>query len=460
MTRLSTPMPGPGIAALLLLGGCAASLDPKPDIDRAASTVLDRSGYRAAWDEPWGDPDAVWDGETPLGVDQAVLLALRNNRAIRAEVEQIGAARADLVQAGLLPNPVLNLTLRFPIEGTTGPNFIGAAVVQEFAALWLRPSRMRAADARLNEGVLSLSDRALRLVADVKQLHARLVYGQRGLALTRSNIEMVEKSIDALERRARAGEGTQLDVNRGRQQLLALRAELGREEREVARDKRRLLEVMGIAEGDSQWEATDQPASWELPADERLIMRLAREQRLDVAASRMVVEARAAELTEQERSRLRELGVGVGYERDIEDDTSIGPVLDVPIPIFDINQAQIAKAGSLARAALATYEAALQRAIAQARVAYVDAENSAALVDLYRREVLVLAEGNLGLAQASLRAGQSDVTVLLEAQREVVGARRSLNQLESEAAQSFIELEYTVGGRLAAGDEPGGDQGM
>ncbi len=459
MTRLSTPFSVPGIAALLLLGGCAASLDPRPDVDRAATTVLERSGYRAAWDEPWSEPALTWDGQSPLAVDQAVFLALRNNRAIRAEVEQIGAARADLVQAGLLPNPVLNLTLRFPIEGTTGPTFIGAAVVQEFAALWLRPSRMRAADARLNESVLSLSDRALRLVADVKQLHARLVYGQRGLALTRSNIEMVERSIDALERRARAGEGTQLDVNRGRQQLLALRAELSREEREVARDKRRLLEVMGIAEGDSQWEATDQPAGWELPADERLIMRLAREQRLDVAASRMVVEARAAELTEQERSRLRGLGVGVDYERDIEDDTSIGPVLDVPIPIFDINQAQIAKAGSLARASLATYEAALQRAIAQARVAYIDAENSAALVDLYRREVLVLAEGNLGLAQASLRAGQSDVTVLLEAQREVVAARRSLNLLESEAALSFIELEYTVGGRLVAADEPGGDQG-
>ncbi len=438
----------PATLAALLLGGCAASLDPRPDIDRAAATVLERSGYAAAWDEPWSGGEQAWDGTSPLTADQAVIVSLRNNRDIRALVEQIGASRADLVQAGLLPNPVLSLTLRPPIDGTDATLFIGAAVVQEFTALWLIPSRVRAADARLNESVLSLSDRALRLVADVKQAHARLEYGERGLSLTRSNIEMVEKSIDALERRVRAGEGTPLDVNRAKQQLLALRAELSREERDVARGRRRLLGLMGLAEGDAGWELVGQTANPLLPVDEQRVIQLASEQRLDVAASRQLVEARAAELSEQERSRLRELGLGVDYERDTEGNESIGPVLDMPIPIFDTNQAQIAKAGSLARAALATHEAVLQRVIAESRQAYLDVQNALALVDLYRHDVLVLAERNLELAQASLRAGQSDVTVLLEAQREVIGARRSLNQLEGEAAQAVAELEYSVGGRL------------
>jgi hypothetical protein len=61
-------------------------------------------------------------------------MALRNNRVIRSQVEQISASRADLVQAGLLPNPVLGLTLRFPVDPVSGGTFIGAQVVQSFTA--------------------------------------------------------------------------------------------------------------------------------------------------------------------------------------------------------------------------------------------------------------------------------------------------------------------------------------
>ena len=45
-----------------------------------------------------------------MGVDQEVTIALQNNRPIRAALEGIASARADLVQSGRLPNPVLSAT--------------------------------------------------------------------------------------------------------------------------------------------------------------------------------------------------------------------------------------------------------------------------------------------------------------------------------------------------------------
>lgn len=71
--------------------------------------------------------------------------------------------------------------------------------------------------------------------------------------------------------------------------------------------------------------------------------------------------------------------------------------------------------------------------------------------------MLALAERNLTLAEASLRSGQADVTVLLEAQREVTDARARLNDLEQAAALARIELEYAVGGVLAWPPTPGPD---
>ena len=107
----------------------------------------------------------TWDGRSPLTREAALVMALRNNREIRSQVEQIAASRADLVQAGLLPNPVLGLTLRFPVDPVSGGTFIGAQVVQSFTALWLRDGKVKAADARLNQTVLDVSDKALRLSA-------------------------------------------------------------------------------------------------------------------------------------------------------------------------------------------------------------------------------------------------------------------------------------------------------
>lgn len=437
------------LALLAVVGGCA-SLDPKPDIERAASTVAERSGVTPTWTEPWEASLTSWDGRTPLKVEQALAMALRNNREIRSQVEQIAASRADLVQAGLLPNPVVGLTLRFPFDPVSGGSFIGAQVVQSFTALWLRGGKIRAADARLNQTVLDISDKALRLVAEVKTTHARIAFGQLAVHHADHNLATIQKSIDSLEARVRGGEGTSLDVNRARQQFAKAQAERAIIVRDLAKDRRRMLELIGFASENAEWTAeVDTSLAAALSLDEAAAITLAGLQRLDVAAARSVAEAQRADLSVEERSRLKDFGLGADFERDVDGKKTIGPVVDVAIPIFDTNEAQIAKVGSLARAAFASYEAVSQRAVREARVAWVELDSASRLVKQYRSTVLALSERNLTLAEAALKSGQADVTVLLEAQREVIDARARLTELERQAAVARIELEYAVGGRLA-----------
>jgi len=447
---IRTPAALGGTLALIALGlGGCASLDPKPDIDRAASTVGDRSGVTPEWTQPWESSLSAWDGRAPLKVEQAVAMALRNNREIRSQVEQIAASRADLVQAGLLPNPVLGLTLRFPFDPVSGGTFIGAQVVQSFTALWLRDGKVKAADARLNQTVLDISDKALRLVAEVKATHARIAFGQLAVHHADHNVVTIQKSIDALDARVRGGEGTALDVNRARQQFAKAQAERTIVVRDLAKDRRRMLELMGFADENAEWTAeADTSIVAALSIDEAAAIILAGEQRLDVAAARSIVEALRADLSVEEKSRLKDFGLGADFERDVDGAKTIGPVIEVGIPIFDTNAAQIAKAGSLARAALASYEAVSQRAVREVRIAWVELDAASRLVDQYRSAVLAISERNLMLAEAALKSGQSDVTVLLDAQRELVDARRTLNDLERDAAIARIALEQAAGGRL------------
>jgi len=442
------------LALAAVTGGCA-SLDPTPDVQRASATVGERSGVAANWSEPWEASLTSWDGRAPLSVESAVAMALRNNREIRSQVEQIAASRADLVQAGLLPNPIVGLTLRFPFDPVSGGTFIGAQVVQSFTALWLREGKVKAADARLNQTVLDVSDKALRLVADVRSTHARIVFGQRAVSLSDENLATIRRSIESLAARVRGGEGTTLDVNRAKQQLAKAEADRVVVVRDLAKERRRMLELIGFASEGAEWSAATDGTIAGTPLDEASVIVLAGSQRLDVAAARSIVEAQRADLSVEEGSRLKDFGLGADFERSESGEKSIGPVVEIGIPIFDTNKAQIARAGSLARAALAAYEATTHRAVREARVAWVELDSASRLVAQYRSDVLALSERNLTLAESALKAGQADVTVLLEAQRELIeaqreliDARRVLNDLEREEALARVALEQAVGGRL------------
>ena len=109
---------------------------------------------------------------------RAVELTLANNRALRADLEVIGQAKADLVQAGLLSNPVLSLMFGFPEAG--GLSKIDFGLSKDFADLWLIPSRKRAAVAMLQQRVLSLTDTAIQLATEVRTVYANLQYQSEG----------------------------------------------------------------------------------------------------------------------------------------------------------------------------------------------------------------------------------------------------------------------------------------
>lgn len=443
----------PALSAGLFLTGCA-SLDATNDIDRSAARVAELAGVAPAWSGPWEPSLLNWDSQTPLAREQAIAIALHNNRDIRAEIESIAQQRADLVQAGLLPNPVLSVALGFPYDPAEGGTLVAASVVQSFTALWLRGGKIRAADARLNQTVLDVSDRAVRLVADVKRAHARIEFGGRALALADEDLASIQRTIDSLDARVRAGEGTPLDVNRGRQQrarIAILREVLLRE---LAVERRRLLELMGFAGDGADWPVAPSSLVPDDTPPEADAIALALSQRLDVAAAREVTEALRADLSVAERRRLESLAIGAEYERESDGADSIGPALEVEIPIFDIGQARIAQAESQARAALARYEAAVQRGVRDARVAWIELDSTARLAGEFRVTVLATAEQNHRLSQDALASGQADVTVVLESQRELVDARRTLNDLERDATLARISLEEAVGGRLPVATDP------
>jgi outer membrane protein TolC len=224
----------------LCLTGCA-SLDATDDITAARAPIAQRTALDASWDAPWDTPGDLWDGQSPLSSDTATILALQNNRALRQQVQAIVAARADYVQAHLLPNPVLSLALGFPLDSGGGEPLAANAVMQ-LAWLWTRPQRIELADAGLRTQILQTSNAAITLVKQVRSQHANVTLAQRALQEQQEIVRFVQTSRDLVQRLYEAGEQSKLDLNRIEHDLLAAQDALRSRQAALDTAKRTLLE--------------------------------------------------------------------------------------------------------------------------------------------------------------------------------------------------------------------------
>src|SRR5690349_12626715 len=124
------------LALLAGLGGCARSPYDRTWVtdELAARAPAAKLGPQERRDPSLPPSVAVADG---LTADEAVSIALWNSPAFQADLAQLSLARADLADAGALPNPML--TLLSPL----GPHQASGYLLLPLAALAHRPFRVK-----------------------------------------------------------------------------------------------------------------------------------------------------------------------------------------------------------------------------------------------------------------------------------------------------------------------------
>ena len=97
------------LASAALLGGCT-SFSPDGGFSAVEQTAKDRLGKELRWARTDADQDNIDQRVAellakPLTMDDAVQVALLNNRGLQATFQELGITEAEVVQAGRLPNP-------------------------------------------------------------------------------------------------------------------------------------------------------------------------------------------------------------------------------------------------------------------------------------------------------------------------------------------------------------------
>ena len=204
------------IVGLSLLAACAA---PEVDDGFAQVTALTAERMAATAVRRDGADDAVLEAALqellagPLTADGAVRISLLENRELQATLARLGVARADVIQAGMLPNPGFAASARWPDRSPRGHN-LEFGLVQDVLDVLLRPARRDLAQDTFERVQLEVAAAVLDQVADVEvafieALGARQVAGMRALVL-----EAAEASADLSERMHAAGNISDLRLTR------------------------------------------------------------------------------------------------------------------------------------------------------------------------------------------------------------------------------------------------------
>jgi outer membrane protein TolC len=413
------------LLAATLIAGCA-TFSKDGGFAPVAETARRRLGHDVEWQRTTDDQAAAKRRTRellarPLSVDDAVQIALINNRALQASFESLGIAEADLVASGRLPNP--RFTLRH--ASTQGLYDIEETASLDALTLLSRPWA-HAIERRRFAAVQNA------VMADVASLAARTraayfeALAARDVARYRREVrEAAETGVELARRMRAAGHWNGLDE--AREQSFYLEAGIAAERADLAESVAResLIEALGIelrgGELDLAERLPELPAALEPPAD----VEAALAARIDLQALRESIDALARELRLTRATRFVDV-LDAGAVR-IKEGTDAAPYetgyeISFVVPLFDGGAPEVRRAAARYAQAVDRFQDAALAARAEVRKTYAAYRTAHEIAARERDQVLPLRRSIAEQDLERFNAAQISVFDLLaDARAEIAG---------------------------------------
>lgn len=443
------------LAAMVSMALGCASTSPNPAFKDVANRVETQSGHRVQW-----DPESTKNGPLnravddllarELTVDGAVQVALLSNLRLRSTYEELSIAQADLVQAGLLKNPVFSLGRTAWEAEHISPNLF-ASVEQDFLDVLTLPMRKRIAATELEATKLQVGDEILKLASEVRSAFYRAQAAEQVAAMRRLVKEAAETSAELAKRQADAGNINDLALSSERALASRTRLDSKRSEGEATVEREHLNKVMGVWGSRTAWKTSVRLP--ELPAEEVPLAHLesiAIRKRLDIEAARRQLQAIDYTLSLAKTTRWTgtiSVNVEAGRLRGTNH-ISFGPSVSLEIPLFDQRQAAIARLEAFQRQADNNLRALSVDARSDVRAAQARVMTARSVVEEYGKTLVPLRETIVALSQQQYDAMLLGVYQLLQAKQNEFEVYGEYIEALRDYWIARNDLERAVGQRL------------
>lgn len=434
--------------SLLLLSGCA-TVDVGTGFDEVSRLVIKRGGadLHAKPNEANAIGADVQEHARPTGplsLDRALHVALTNSPSLQAEYARLAISRADVLQASLLKNPILDNIVGVGL--TPDPTRFAIGAVYPILDLVYRKSRVKAARADFHatqievaESVIEHANKVTSAYLDLAQSTARIKARQEIVDVARQQLVAIRRleatgaidSTDLIELQATL---TEADIEN--------KAEVG--ERDAARV--RLAGLIGSPLNAKLDTSLDIESISSYKANPDSLTARAQHQRLDLIRAKQELEVRKLALKKTGRI-LGEDGAEIGIEFEDEGEEGfVGPSIAVEVPIFDRGQYRKARAHAELIEAELRLKALKYDISVEVRAAHkvVLARRETALA--HQNRLVPAAKTRAALARRRFNAGNIEATDFLETQLEISEAKLKAIDAAANYWEARVDLSQAVGG--------------
>jgi len=414
-----------GILSALALGGCA-TYSRDGGFDAVADSTQQRLGKQVVWTRT-PEQRANLDQRVAellqhlLTADDAVQIALLNNRALQASFEALGISEADLVQSGRLPNP--RFTYRHANAG--GLYSIEESVAFNILALAAAPSvheiekrRFAQTQSAVLIDVMQLADRTRRAYFTALGARETLRYQQQVRDAAQASAELARRMVAA-------GNWNRLDQAREQGFYAAAWQSLERAQLADAIARENLCRLMGLPGDQATVNLAERLPDLPQRAADPPNLETALSGRVDLQMLRVQMDAQARSLGLTQATRFINV-LEVGPERILDGPRAYpyenGYEVTLQVPIFDAGTAKLRKAQAIYAQAVDRFAQAAIDARSEVRSAYSRYRAAYDIASHQRDEVLPVA--NLVAEQDLLNYNSARISafdLLADARARIAG---------------------------------------
>jgi outer membrane protein TolC len=437
---------------LFLLGGCA-TLSRDGGFATVESVANDRLRQDVKWVRSDADADSVQHTvqqrlAKPLTVDDAVGIALLNNRGLQATYGELGIAEADLVQASWLRNPGFS----FQRTHAGDDKRIERTFTLDFISLLLTPLASKIEGRRFEQTKLIVANEALRVAAETKKAYFKAVAAAQTMEFMNQVKIAADAGAELARGMAQAGNWSKLDQAREQVFYADAVAQLARAKQAAVTEREKLTRLMGLWGNDIQFKLPDRlpdmPAAPIALTDVEVV---AIRERLDIQAAKREAAGLAASLGLTKTTRFINVLEG-SYLRNSETGkpNEIGYEIRVEIPLFDWGGARVAKAESMYLQAVNRVAEIAINARSEVRESHSGYLTAYELAKHYREEIVPLRKRISDEFLTRYNGMLISVFELLADSREQVVAVNASIEAQRDFWLAETDLQSALGGQLPA----------
>jgi cobalt-zinc-cadmium efflux system outer membrane protein len=389
-------------------------------------------------------PFNILDGLSP---DEAAVLAVLRNPELRAARDQHGIANAQLLQAGLLPDPQVSYSFSAPSAGTNlgRNNAFGIGLSWQVTALVWRQNKITAAEKQQQGIDLQIAWQEWQIAQAAKlAAYQLIVYNNQQDLLT----EMAQRLED---NRARLQEAAELGLVTELERVAAVSAKNGVDIRllalklQIKQQQQRLNRAMGLKphEAVNLQQNVELVTAMNAPAYGALIQNI-ENRRLDLMALKRGYESQEERLHIAVMQQFPQISIGFDSARDNSNLYTMGFGVSMTLPIFDRNQGQIALERATRQQLFDQYSSRLFQARADIAELLVTITSINKQIQSVSHAIPDLAK-LVNAYQSAIEIGQVDVLNYYVAWNSLTDKKIDLLTLELQLVQAGIALDVASG---------------